>query len=82
MAEEAGVDVVGYGIGGAAIGPLPCVPETRVETRLTITERQRVDGRGGGGWHGGREGRGGGGWKQKAQGAEFASGKATSDYFI
>lgn len=37
-------------------GPLPCVPETRVETRLTITERQRVGGRKGG-LHGGRVGR-------------------------
>lgn len=68
--------IVGYGIGGAATGPLPCVPETRVETRLTITERQRLGGRARR-----AEGRREDG-NRKPRGAEFASGKATSDYFI
>lgn len=49
-------------------GPLPCVPETRTETQLTVAERQQEE-----------EGEDG---NRKPTGVKFASGKATSDYFI
>jgi len=53
----------------SAAGPLPCIPETRAETPLTVAERQREE----------KQEENG---NRKPTGAKFASGKATSDYFI
>lgn len=56
-------------------GPLPSVPETRAETQLTVAERQREE-------EEEEEEKEEEDGNRKPTGVKFASGKATSDYFI